>query len=160
MISRRRFSKNIWILLASISCCKGFIFNQRKYNNHLWPLATNLTPKELWETIFEKFDRIMGIWGESLSAMTWIEAVTLEKICYKKELGKYRVKRKCRDIFCPPFLPCLHTPQLLTFGRLQNTDFCSWGSRVKIRQYSNLERDTFVSKLIIGHIWVFFFWVS
>ena len=99
----------------------------------------------------------MGIWGESLSAMTWIEAVTLEKICYKKELGKYRVKRKCRDIFCPPFLPCLHTPQLLTFGRLQNTDFCSWGSRVKIRQYSNLEHDTFVSCLIIGHIWVFFF---
>ena len=47
----------------------------------------NLTPNDLCETIFEKFDKIIGNWGLSLSASTWIEAVTLEKLV-KKELGE------------------------------------------------------------------------
>ena len=101
------------------------------------PLVINFTPNDLWETIFEKFDKIIGIWGLSLSANTWIEAVTLEKLVRKKSWGTERVERKC--LLFPPFLPYFDKPQLLTFGRLQSRDFCSWERTGEEDQCSDLK---------------------
>ena len=101
------------------------------------PSVINLTPNDLWETIFEKFDKIIGIWGLSLPANTWIEAVTLEKLV-RESWGKRKGWEE-NPFFFPPFLPLFDKPQLLTFGRLQSTDFCSWESNGEEDKWSDLK---------------------